>query len=91
MDWRELLGERNNIRALIKNYGCSQLARALWGLLLLRQPNRRKLAQFRNFAWNVLFLPETLKLRRKVQKERVRKDSDLEYLIVQSKDVPIRL
>ncbi|HUV12127.1 MAG TPA: glycosyltransferase family 2 protein [Acidobacteriota bacterium] len=91
MNWREILGERNNIRALIKNYRPSNLIWALWNLFLLRQPIPRKLSQFRNFAWNLWHLPESLRLRRQVQRKRVRSDGDLKALIVQSKDVPIRL
>jgi hypothetical protein len=91
MDWREVLGERNNIRTLIKNYSPSNLIWALWSLLLLRQPRRRKLAQLRNFGWNLWHLAESLRLRRQVQRKRIRSDSDLKALIVQSKDVPIRL
>lgn len=91
MNWREVVGERNNIRALIKNYGPSNLVWALWNLLLLRQPGRRKLAQLRNLGWNLWHLPESLRLRRQVQRKRVRSDSDLKALIVQSRDVPIRL
>jgi GT2 family glycosyltransferase len=91
MNWREILGERNNIRALIKNYSPSNLTWALWNLFLLRQPLRRKLSQLRNFAWNLWHLPESLRLRRQVQRKRVRSDGDLKALIVQSKDVPIRL
>lgn len=91
MNWREVLGERNNIRALIKNYCPTNLIWALWNLLLLRQPGRRKLSQLRNFGWNLWHLPESLRLRRQVQRKRVRSDSDLKALIVQSKDVPIRL
>ncbi len=91
MDWREILGERNNIRALIKNYSPSNLVWALWNLFLLHQPIRRKLSQFRNFGWTLWYLPESLRLRRQVQRKRVRSDGDLKALIVQSKDVPIRL
>ncbi len=91
MSWREILGERNNIRALIKNYSPSNLVWALWNLLLLRQPIRRKFSQLRNFGWNLRHLPESLRLRRQVQRKRVRSDGDLKALIVQSKDVPIRL
>lgn len=91
MEWRELLGERNNIRTLIKNYELPNLRRSLAGLLALRQPSRRKLLQLRNFAWNLFFLPETLALRRKIQRRRKRADREISRLIVESKDVPIRL
>ncbi len=89
--WRELMGERHNIRALIKNYELPQLARALAALLLLRQPPRRKARQLYNFLWNLARLPDTLRRRRDVQRRRVRSDRDLQRLIVESKHVPIRL
>lgn len=89
--WRERLGERNNIRALIKNYEARTLIRALAGLLLLRQAPARKAAQLRNFGWNLGRLPDTLRLRRRVQAGRRVSDRELEALIVQSPDVPVRL
>ncbi len=91
LDWRELTGERNNMRALLKNYEPRNLAKALWRLLCLRQPARRKAAQLRNFAWNLYRLPETLTERRRIQSRRRRSDADLRHLIVQSPHVPIRL
>ena len=87
--WREILGERHNLCALLKNYEGANLARALWGLLTLRQPARRKWAQLGNLAWNLRWLPETLKLRRRIQKERRVTDAQLKRLIVQSRHVPI--
>ncbi|RPI28327.1 MAG: glycosyltransferase family 2 protein, partial [Acidobacteria bacterium] len=91
LDWRELIGERNNIRALIKNYEPGNLRRVLLHLLGLRQPLRRKLAQLRNFAWNLGHLPDTLAHRRIIQRRRVRTDAEIAHLIVQSPNVPIRL
>jgi len=90
-EWRELIGERNNLRALLKNYESRNLAKAMWRLLALRQPARRKIAQLRNFAWNLYHLPETVGQRRLIQKRRQRSDADLQRLIVQSPHVPIRL
>jgi GT2 family glycosyltransferase len=91
MMWREVLGERNAIRSLIKNYERPTLLRALRHLLLLGQRWPRKLAQLRNLLWNLAFLPETLEQRSMVQKRRMRSDRDLQPLIVQSKHVPVRL
>lgn len=91
MQWRELIGERNNIRSLIKNYRLRALLPGLLDLLLLPQPFRRKLHMFKNFLWNLWVLPGTLKRRRWIQKNRRRTDRDLEHLIVQSKNVPISL
>ena len=87
--WREILGERHNLRTLLKNYQAANLARALWGLLTLRQPVRRKWAQLGNLAWNLRWLPETLRLRRRIQRERRVTDAQLKRLIVQSRHVPI--
>lgn len=87
--WREILGERHNMRSLLKNYEGANLVRALWGLLTLRQPARRKWAQLGNLAWNLRWLPETLRLRRRIRKERRVTDAQLKRLIVQSRHVPI--
>lgn len=89
--WRETLGERNAICSLIKNYERNSLSAALKDHLLLRQKLPRKLAQLRNFTWNLKELPETLAHRRFIQRNRVICDRELRSLIVQSKDVPIRL
>ncbi len=91
MQWREALGERHNMRALLKNYEWKNLFRAGLGLLRLRQPPRRKLVQLRNFAWNLVRLLGTLRERRRIQRLRRRQDRELEPLIVQSERVPIRL
>ncbi len=91
LEWRELIGERNNLRALLKNYEGRNLVRAMARLLALRQPARRKAAQLKNFAWNLYHLPETAGERRRIQKRRQRSDADLQHLIVQSPHVPIRL
>ena len=91
MLWRELMGERHNIRALIKNYQFPNLVRALAGLILLPQPRSRKLGQLRNLLWNLWVLPDTLRERHRISRRRVRNDRDLAHLIVKSKDVPITL
>ena len=91
MLWRELMGERHNIRALIKNYQFVNLVRALAGLILLPQPWSRKLGQLRNLLWNLWVLPDTLRERHRISRRRVRNDRDLAHLIVKSKDVPITL
>jgi GT2 family glycosyltransferase len=89
--WREVLGERNNICSLIKNYETGTLISVLARLLLLKQPFPRKMAQLKSFLWNLQMLPETVKFRRFVQKRRVKSDKDLEHLIVQSQNVPISI
>lgn len=89
--WRELMGERNNMRSLLKNYQWKNTVRACWGLLTLRQSRRRKLGQLRNLVWNLSVFADTLRCRHWIQKRRRRSDEDLKHLIVQSKHVPIRL
>ncbi len=91
MSWRELLGERHNMRALLKNYEARNLRGALWGLIKRRQPPLRKWNQCRNFLWNLWKLPDTLKRRKWNQDRRKRTDAELQFLIIQSNDVPIRL
>lgn len=91
MVWRELLGERNNIRSLLKNYEGRNVIAALARLLKLRQPRQRKVGQLRNFAWNLRYLPETLALRKNIQRRRVRSDAELASLIWQRNDVPVRI
>lgn len=90
MLWRELAGERHNIRSLIKNYQFPTLLHALCNLLLLPQPCRRKWNQVKNFVSNLLWLGDTFRKRRWIQKRRKRSDSELKRLIVQSKNVPIQ-
>lgn len=91
MTWRELRGERHNMRALLKNYESRNLLKTFWRLIRRRQSLRRKWNQCRNFLWNLLKMPDTLKRRKWIQSRRTRSDSDLEFLIVQSNDVPIHL
>ena len=67
MLWRELMGERHNIRALLKNYQFPNLVRALTGLVLLPQPWSRKLGQLRNLLWDLWVLPDTLRERRRLR------------------------
>ncbi len=89
--WRELMGERHNLRTLLKNYQWRNLLPCLWQLLLLPQRPYRKAQQLVNFLWNLVWLPETLLARRRIQKQRSRNDRELARLIVQSQNVPIRL
>ena len=91
MVWRELMGERNNIRALIKNYQPANLRRALVRLCLLKLPPERKRKQMANLLWNLRRLPDTLRHRRVVQKRRRRSDAELKRLIYQEKSGPVSL
>jgi GT2 family glycosyltransferase len=89
-DWRELIGERNNIRALIKNYEAPSAARALRDMALLPLLPRRRTQQWLNFLWNIIQLPDTLVRRRAIQRARVRSDAEIVHLIRQDRNVAIK-
>ena len=89
MRWRELIGERNNIRALIKNYEIKHLYPALRDLLQLPQQSERKAQQWKNLRWNLLALPDTLWHRIRIQWRRTRSDRDMQHLIESCREVPI--
>lgn len=91
MEWREKLGERHNIRSLIKNYERANLLKALKDLVLLPQRVGRKLQMGGNFLWNLWHLRDTLRQRQIIQASRARSDRELMNLIVESRDVPVRL
>ena len=91
LDWREIIGERNLIRSLIKNYELSHLLPALWQIARLPQLKGRKRAQRKNFLWNLLLLPDTLAFRARVQRKRRRKDGELAYLLSDVPHVPVDL
>ncbi len=91
MMWRELLGERNDMTSILKNYELPNAVRAIAEMLCLRQKPSRKAGQVKNFLWNLLKLPSTLKKRRFIQKHRKLTDDEAARLIVQSSHVPIRL
>ncbi len=91
MLWRELLGERNDMAALLKNYEWMNALSALAAMMSLRQSPARKWGQVRNLLWNLARLPSTLRKRRLIQKQRILTDDEIAGLIVQSRHVPIRL
>lgn len=91
MDWRELIGERNNIRSLIKNYELPNLRRALRDLAELPQLPERKAAQQDNLRWNKRHLLSTLWHRFRIQWRRKRSDDQLRHLIDPRPQVPIRI
>lgn len=86
---RELLGERHNLRSLLKNYELTHALRAWVKILLLPLPWNRKREQMKNFMINLLWLPDTLRHRRQVQVTRVISDSAIQPLILQSNIVPV--
>jgi len=91
MLWRELLGERNDMAALLKNYEWRNALSALAAMMSLRQSPARKWGQVRNLLWNLARLHSTLRKRRHIQKQRILTDDEIAGLIVQSRHVPIRL
>lgn len=88
---REELGERHNIRTLIKHYEPNNLLKTFWRLLRLRQTPRRKFVLLKNMAWNLFWLPDTLAERRRIQRQRQKSDSEIRHLIVQCDSVPVEL
>lgn len=91
MLWRELLGERNDMTSLLKNYEPLHALGALAEMISLKQKPSRKSGQLKNLLWNLIKLPSTLKKRRHIQKHRKLTDDEVTRLIVQSRHVPIRL
>jgi GT2 family glycosyltransferase len=91
LTWRELVGERNAMASLLKNYQAGNAVLALARMLLLKQSARRKWGQLRNFSWNLAHLSTTLSLRRSIQARRRCSDRELRRLIVQSRHVAVRL
>lgn len=87
---REILGERHNLRSLIKNYELVNAMRAWRDIALLRLPPRRKWQQCINFMVNVVWLPDTLGQRRRVQRARLVPDKALQQIILQSRAVPVQ-
>lgn len=89
MDWRELIGERNNIRAQLKNYEWKTLRRTLGDLWHLPQKPERKKLQRKNFRANLYRLPGILWRRFRIQRRRKRSDAELQRLIDPSAEVPV--
>jgi len=89
MTWRELIGERNNVRAMIKNYQTRTLIRSIRDLLRQPQKPERRKQMLRNLRWNVIHLPQTLWHRSFVQRRRRVTDAQLAHLIDPSPEVPV--
>ncbi|MBI2821169.1 MAG: glycosyltransferase family 2 protein [Acidobacteria bacterium] len=86
---REILGERHNLRSLLKNYELSNALKAWTHILLLPLPWRRKWRQIENFLINLAWLPDTWRQRRRVQKMRRLNDDAIRQWILQSRIVPV--
>lgn len=89
MDWRELIGERNAMRAMIKNYEWKNLFRRLSDLMRVPQDPERKAKQKKSLMWNLRKLPGTLRRRFRIQRRRKRSDAEIDHLIDPSPEVPI--
>ncbi|MBI4454433.1 MAG: glycosyltransferase family 2 protein [Acidobacteria bacterium] len=89
-DQREILGERHNLRSLLKNYELANALRAWREIFLLPLPRKRKQEQMINFTANVRWLPNTLRQRRAVQNLRRLPDEALKSLILQSRMIPVK-
>lgn len=89
MMWRELMGERNNIRSLLKNRELRRLIPLLRELYELPQEPARKELQWGNFLWNLRRLPNTLWHRLRIQWRRRNSDAELERLLLHSEHVPV--
>lgn len=83
------LSSRNWLRCMLKNYAAATLWRALPGYVLLelavrpaglfwatRSPGRA-LIPFRSLFWNAAYLRDTLRARRRVQRERRASDTEI--------------
>lgn len=79
--WKRHVGERNLIRSLLKNYSAGRLITILPRYLaislaeilmfiLIGKFNVAFSAYLKAYWWNIVNLPETLKLRKKIQAER---------------------
>ena len=75
--WKERLGARHNVRALIKNYQAANVARALAGLTALWLRQRAIGHALHAAAWNLAHLPSTLRARSRVQRSRRVSDAEL--------------
>lgn len=89
MDWRELIGERNSIRSMAKNYEFRNLIDSLSDLMRVPQNPERKRLQRKNLRWNIWKLPDTLLRRIRIQMRRKRSDAEIQHLIDPSPEVPI--
>lgn len=75
--WSESLGARHDIRSIIKNYEPKNVLAALSVVSAAWICNRRVGMTFRSWVRNILWLPDTLRERRWIQKARRRSDREL--------------
>ncbi len=75
--WRERMGARHNVRAILKNYQLVNVLRALRGLVRLWHSQRAYRHMLHVAWWNLRFLPGTLRQRRRIQRSRRISDAEL--------------
>jgi GT2 family glycosyltransferase len=83
-DLRERLGERHNIRALLKNYEAARTAVNLGRLLSLRRSAALWWRLLQGLGWNLARGADTWRQRRSIQDRRSATDRDLDRLILDS-------
>jgi hypothetical protein len=81
-DLRERLGERHNIRALLKNYGAQRAALNLGRLISLRRPAGLWWRLLTSLGWNGTHSSSTWRERRRIQAQRRVADRALDRLIL---------
>lgn len=90
---RNRLGLRHALRSLLKNYELDSLKKILPVFLKLGMGNFLggiPTGFFRALQWNLIMLPDTIIKRAKVQRTRKLSDKDLNGLMWQGVDVPVK-
>jgi GT2 family glycosyltransferase len=93
MAFRNRLGQRHALRSLLKNYELPTLSRALpvfLGVGLRHALVSRSFDFIQCIAWNVKKLPDTLRMRKRIQNSRKAGDRKLMPLIWQNVALPFR-
>jgi len=93
MAFRNRLGQRHALRSLLKNYEFPTLSRALpifLGLGLRHALVSRSFDFIQCIAWNVKKLPDTLRMRKRIQNSRKVRDRQLIPLIWQDVTLPFQ-
>jgi GT2 family glycosyltransferase len=92
MEFRNSLGLRHAMRSLIKNYEARTLLRTLSMFIALgvRTTVKKRSTEFMKcLLWNIRMLPDTLRERRRIQKQRKTSDRQLSPLIWQQIRLPV--
>lgn len=94
MAFRDNLGLRHALRSLIKNYELITLMKVLPVFIALgiRTTIKERSSDFlKCILWNLKMLPDTLKKRKQIQKNRRVKDRDILHLIWQEIKLPVQM